>query len=164
MTSYQTEFHLTREYLAESYDESLPHGGSAKPNFMFPGVLLLAGAGLIIFTDQPEYTAFALVALGILELIHIRFRRSWWLFRQTWGKPNNIPVVLTIDDEEICTHSSLAETRVAWSNIHEIIETEKGIILIVAGGAKQYLSKSILPTEWLAKILSHHSQSTDHQF
>ena len=149
---YQTDFTLTRDYLAESYDESLPHADNSRTGFAFPGILLMVGAALLIFTDQPEYGGWALVALGVVELMHIRFRRGWWLFRQTWGKNHELTVTLTIDQRGVETTSSLTTTTVPWSDITQVIETERGVILVTADG-QQYLSKSVIGGDWLGVIL-----------
>ncbi|MFN3238202.1 MAG: YcxB family protein [Pseudomonadales bacterium] len=149
MQPYETQFHLSKDYLAESYDQSLPHGGHANPNFTFPAILFVAGAGLLIFTEQPGVAGWAFVALCILELLHIKFRRGWWLFRQTWGKNHNVEVTLTIDSERIQTRSSLAELTIPWQDVAHVIETDLGIILVTQANAQHYLSKSILNEDWL---------------
>lgn len=154
MLSYQTTFILTKAYLEESYDESLPHGPGARPNYLFPIALFAGGVGLLKFTDQPEIAGWALLALCGLELLHIRFRRGWWLFRQTWGKNRNLEVTLTIDDAGLETSSAAARSRVAWEDIDSVIETEAGVILGLKTGGRQYLSKSIIREDWLEKILA----------
>ena len=105
MTVFNTTFVLSRHYLAECFDQSLPYGKNAKPNYLFPGLLLIAGAGLLFFTEQPSVIGFILIALMILELIHIRFRRAWWLTRQMWGRSAGNVVELTIDESGIQTQS-----------------------------------------------------------
>ena len=47
MTPHETSFKLTKDYLAESFDQSLPHGGHAKPNFIFPAALFVVGIFLL---------------------------------------------------------------------------------------------------------------------
>lgn len=149
---FETQFEITKDYLAESYDQSLPHGGNASPNFLFPAVLFVAGAGLLIFTEQPEIAGWAFVALCAIELLHIKFRRGWWLFRQTWGKNRGVTVTLSIDSEQIQTSSSLNVTTVKWRDVANVIETELGVILVVEAGGQQYVSKSVLDEEWLGWI------------
>ena len=160
VTPYQTTFKLTKDYLAESFDQSLPHGCHANPNFVFPAVLFAAGAGLLIFTDQPGIAGWAFVALCVLELLHIKFRRGWWLFRQTWGKNNELDIHLTIDESGIRTQSSASETHVKWSEITGVIETNLGVLLVTDSGDQQYISKSILDKPSLERILNSPTQST----
>lgn len=154
MEAYSTQFTLTRDYLAESFDESFPHSKASSSNFLFPAGLFVVGFVLLVFTDQPEIAGWAFVALCVLELLHIKFRRGWWLFRQTWGKNNELQITLTVDDDGIETKSSIAATRLAWTDIAEVIETNRGVILVNQQGSQQYLSKSLLPEGWLSHILA----------
>ena len=110
MQRFETRFTLTREYLAECFDESLPHGPGAKPNYFFPMIMLTLGVGVLNLTNQPQIAVWVLIALGVLELIHIRYRRAWWLARQMWGRSANSEVTLTIDDRGIGTSSPFSET------------------------------------------------------
>ncbi len=153
MTPFETQFVLTKDYLAESFDESLPHSKTSSPNFLFPAALFIVGFGLLVFSDQPGIAGWSFVALCVLELLHIKFRRGWWLFRQTWGKNNELEINLTIDEKSIRTHSPAAESEVLWSDLDQVIETDRGVILVTQTGHQQYLSKSLLPEEWLAKLL-----------
>jgi hypothetical protein len=54
MLPYNTQFTLSRDYLAECFDQSLPYGKNAKPNYLFPALLLAAGVGLLGHTEQPK--------------------------------------------------------------------------------------------------------------
>ncbi|MGH1429404.1 MAG: YcxB family protein, partial [Arenicella sp.] len=103
MQPYHTQFILSRDYLAECFDQSLPYGKNAKPNFLFPALLFASGLGLLAFAKQSQFIGFILIALSVLELIHIRFRRAWWLTRQMWGRSANSEVQLNVDEEGIRT-------------------------------------------------------------
>ncbi len=154
MQPYNTQFTLSRDYLAECFDQSLPHGKNAKPNFLFPALLLASGASLLAFTEQPKHLGVMLVALSLLELIHIRYRRAWWLTRQKWGKSFNSEVKLTVDDEGIRTESPYTQTELLWSDVERLIETELGLILVANQGGQQYLSKSLFSLEIIEEIVS----------
>lgn len=158
MQSYNTQFTLTRDYLAECFDQSLPHGKNAKSNFVFPVFLLAAGSGLLNFTDQPQIAGWILIALAVLELVHIRYRRAWWLARQMWAASANSEVTLTIDNEGIRTHSPFASTALAWRDIERVIETDLGYILVDGTGAQQYLSKSLLPAGLMEELTALHQR------
>ncbi|MFV8781999.1 hypothetical protein ACNKU7_06205 [Microbulbifer sp. SA54] len=69
-----------------------------------------AGAGLLQFTEQPKVASYALIALAILEQLHIRFRQVWWLTRQMWGKRAGSEVTLTIVDDGIQTQNANMQT------------------------------------------------------
>ena len=152
MKRFSTQFILSREYLAECFDQSFPHGKNANSSYLFPAILLVAGTGLLLFIEQPKIAGFVLIALGFLELIHIRFRRAWWLARQMWGRSANSEVTLTIDSDGIQTQNPYTQTSLLWSDIERVVETELGIILLAKSGGEQYLSKSVLPAELPGEI------------
>ena len=153
MQPFKTQFTLSREYLAECFDQSLPHGKGAKPNYLLPALLLATGSGALMFTEQPKVLGYLLVALGILELLHIRFRRAWWLARQMLGRSANTEVTLTIDDDGITTKSTHTQTALSWSDIERVVETDLGLILVTKSGGQQYLSKSLFPAELVREIV-----------
>ncbi|HEY8569224.1 YcxB family protein [Microbulbifer sp.] len=154
MQPFNTQFTLSREYLAECFDQSLPYGKSAKPNYLFPALLFAAGAGLLLFTEQPKVASYTLIALGILELLHIRFRRAWWLTRQMWGKGAGSEVELTIDEDGIHTQNAHTQATLLWPDIALVIETDLGLILVAKSGSRQYLSKSLFPAHLVKEIIA----------
>ncbi|WP_066965700.1 YcxB family protein [Microbulbifer sp. Q7] len=154
MQPFKTQFTLSREYLAECFDQSRPHGKGAKPNYLLPVLLLAAGSGSLIFTEQPKVLGYLLVALGILELLHIRFRRAWWLARQMLSRSANTEVTLTINEEGITTTSSYSQTTLLWADIERVIETDLGLILVTQSGGQQYLSKSLFTPELVSEIVA----------
>lgn len=158
MQTYSTQFTLTRDYLAECFDQSLPHGKNAKPNYFVPVFFFTVGSGLLNFTDQPVIAGWLLIALGMLEVLHIRYRRAWWLARQMWGASANSEVTLTIDDEGIRTQSSFVQTSLLWIDIERVIETNLGHLLVNKAGAQQYLSKSLLPAGLMDERVALHGE------
>ena len=152
MHTYTTEFTLNREYLAECYDESLAHGKNAKPNFLFPAALLIVGSGILALTDHPRSLGILFIVLGLIELLHIRFRRAWWLTRQMWGKTGGSEITLVIDEAGIETKSPYNQTTLTWADVDRVIETDLGIILVTKAGAQQYLSKSLFSDEAIQDI------------
>jgi hypothetical protein len=159
MQSFKTTFTLSREYLAECYDQSLPHGKNAKPNFIFPGALLVVGVGLFVYTDQPKMLGSLFIAMAALELLHIRYRRAWWLARQMWGNTANTTVELTIDDNGITAKSTNNETTLLWTDIDRVIDTELGLILVSTSKGQQYLSKATLTQDTVDHLLAKHKES-----
>ena len=154
MQPFNTQFSLSREYLSECFDQSLPYGKSAQPNYLFPALLFAAGAVILFFTEQPKIVGSMFIALAVLELIHIRFRRAWWLTRQTWGKSADSVVRLTIDEDGIQTRNSDTKLALLWADIESVIETELGLILVTKSGSQQYLSKSLFSDELISKIIA----------
>lgn len=154
MQPFNTQFTLSRDYLAECFDQSLPYGKNPKPNFLFPALLFAAGAVLLFFTEQSKVAGSMLIALAVLELIHIRFRRAWWLRRQMWGRSANSEVKLSIDEGRIQTQNPYTQTALLWTDIKCVIETDLGIILVAKSGGQQYLSKSLFSAELIREIIA----------
>ncbi|WP_372777385.1 YcxB family protein [Litorivivens sp.] len=154
MLPYNTQFTLSRDYLAECFDQSLPYGKNAKPNYLFPALLLAAGVGLLGHTEQPKYLGVMLIGLALLELLHTRFRRAWWLARQAWGRSFNTQVKLTIDERGIQTQNPYTQTSLLWADIERVIETDLGLILVAKQGQQQYLSKSLFSGEMISEMVA----------
>jgi hypothetical protein len=154
MQTFTTQFNLSRDYLAECFDQSLPYGKNAKPNYVYPALLLAGGASLLFFTGEPKLIGSMLIALAVLELFHIRYRRAWWLARQMLGRSADSEVTLTINDTEIRTHSPYAQTTLLWTDIERVIETDLGLILVAKSGGQQYLSKALFSVELITEIIA----------
>jgi len=153
MQPYTTQFTLSREYLAECFDESKPYSKNAKPNFLFPIVMLAIGTFALAWTDQPKSLGFFIFILGVIELLHIRFKRAWWLARQMWGKSGGSEVTLNLDDQGIETQAAGTTTKLLWKDVNNVIETELGLILVTVNGGQQYLSKSLFSDDLIAQII-----------
>jgi len=154
MQTFTTQFNLSRDYLAECFDQSLPYGKNAKSNYAFPALLLAGGASLLFFTEEPTFIGSMLIAMAVLELIHIRYRRAWWLARQMLGRSADSEITLTINDTEIRTDSPYMQTTLLWTDIERVIETDLGLILVPKSGGQQYLSKVLFPTELITDIIA----------
>jgi len=154
MQTFTTQFNLSRDYLAECFDQSLPYGKNAKPNYAFPALLLAGGASLLFFTEEPTFIGSMLIVMAVLELIHIRYRRAWWLARQMLGRSADSEITLTINDTEIRTDSPYTQTTLLWTDIERVIETDLGLILVPKSGGQQYLSKVLFPTELITDIIA----------
>ena len=152
MTSFKTQFILSREYLGECFDQTLPHGKNAKPNFLLPAFMLFAGVTLLLFTEQPKVAGGMLIALALLEIIHYRFQKSWWLTRQMLAKSANSQVTLSINSKGVQTQNPFTKTDLIWPDIKDLIETDLGIILVTNSGDQHYLSKSILSIDIIKEI------------
>lgn len=154
MQSFSTQFTLSRDYLAECFDQSLAYGKNAKPNYLIPASLFVAGAGILFFSEQSGFIGFMFITLAALELMHIRFRRAWWLTRQMWGKSADSEVTLSIDEDGVRTKNADTQTGLMWPDIERVIETDLGLILVTQSGGQQYLSKSLFPAELIGEIVN----------
>jgi hypothetical protein len=86
-------------------------------------------------------------------LVHIRFKRAWWLTRQIWGRSGNSEIKLSIDDKAIQTQNPYTKTVLLWKDVERIIETDLGLILVAKSGGQQYLSKSLFTGDLVTEIL-----------
>ena len=159
MQNIDTQFTLSRDYLEECFDQTLPYGKNPQPNYLFPGLLIASAAGLLLFTEEPKVAAGILVALAVLELIHIRYRRAWWITRQLWGRSAGREVKLTGDENGIQTQNPFTQTSLLWADIDRVIETDLGLILVAKSGGQQYLSKSLFSAEWISWIVDNNTIS-----
>lgn len=147
-----TSFTLSKQYLEECFDESLPFSKHAKPRYAFIAVLLLAGLALLIFTEQHQIAGSILLGLGILEMISSYYRRAWWLTRQMWSRSANSEVTITLDDKGFNSKNPYTETTLRWQDIRKHTETTRGIILFSQNGGQSYISKSVLSAEMITLI------------
>ena len=141
---FESEFILDRQHLEECYDQSLPFSKNRTPRFKLMALLVLAGVLLLLFGEQQNHLAFFLLALAFLEFISFRYRRAWWLTRQVWSKNSGNTIKLIIDDKGIKTQSLYINNQLLWSDIREVNETERGLMLTLNNGASNYLSKTNL--------------------
>ncbi len=154
MQFFTTQFILSREYLSECFDQTLLHGKKTKLRWVFPAVLITIGGSLLAFSEQPKSLSGLVLFLGIIEVLHIRYQRAWWLTRQLWGKGKGYEIKLTIDENGIKTENPKTTTAFMWKNVDRVIETELGVILVIEDGTTQYLSKSLFPAQIVDEILA----------
>jgi len=154
MQTFTTEFTLTRDYLSECFDQSLPYRKKSLVKSLTPILLLAMGLFFLYFTDNPTYFGGLFIALAVLELVHNLYQRAWWITRQSWGKNANISVTITVDETGIQTKNEETKTELLWPNVLRVIETELGLILVSSTGGQQYLSKALFPTELIDEMIA----------
>ena len=145
MSSSSTEFHYTsyfvlnRDYFSECFDESaqLVSGPAA-----YRKAVILFGVGAaLFFTEISAYATWFLMALGGVELLSIRFQRSWWIMRQMFSRASGGKVNLTLNEQGITTESHHYQQSINWADLVALEETAKGFVAI-HGNGRSYLSKS----------------------
>ncbi|WP_350563865.1 YcxB family protein, partial [Psychrobacter sp. CAL346-MNA-CIBAN-0220] len=77
--------------------------------------------------------------VAVLECIAFYYRRPWWVTRQMLSKASGSEVTLTFDEEGIKSSNFYKNTQLLWSDINEVITTERGILLKNKKGM-QYIS------------------------
>lgn len=152
-TSYTARFTLDKVHYTECYTESstLVHN---KKTYFKANVLTVFGLFILFATPVNPYTAWFVIALGILETVSIYYHKPWWIMRQMLSKASNSEVTLTIDDEGITTESFHVNQRILWSEVTDVLETEFGLVVLftIENGksgktisSRSYISKSCLP-------------------
>ncbi|MCE9677871.1 YcxB family protein [Shewanella sp. AS1] len=138
---YTTEFVLDKAYYSECFDESVNQAPGLKP-YTKALIFFITGLGLLL-TQINNYASWFIIALGVLEALSIKFKRPWWLLRQSWSRASGNKATLTLDEVGIKTHSLYINSSLSWQKIDKIEETEKGFLLYI-NKQKQYLSKGYL--------------------
>ncbi|MCJ8319643.1 MAG: YcxB family protein [Colwellia sp.] len=136
--SYSTTYILDKSHFSETFDESVIVDTS-KTVYFKSVVLALFGLAILLFTEVNPYAAWFIVALGAIEALSIRFRKSWWLARQMLSKAANAEMTLTIDEQDVCSKSFYVESKISWPNINKIEQTSHGWLLYHSQG-KNYIS------------------------
>ena len=148
-------FILDKPHLQECFEQSAPP--VRKKDYAKAVILGLAAIGLIFVEAEHYYIPFFLFSLAILEVFNIRYRQTWWVWRQLMGKSANGPVKLIVDEEGITTESEFVNSQIRWRDVNAIEKTEKGILLRHQGGVN-YLSYSHLSQDIIEFILKQSKQ------
>ena len=144
--SFTCKFTLDKAHFNECYSQSNTVDKSA--NAYFKGAVLAAFGLLILnFTPINSYAAWFVVALGILEALAIYYSQPWWVLRQMLSRSSGSEVTLTIDEQGVLSESFYHNSRILWTDVSKITETEQGFVLSFTVGkntSKSYLSKAYL--------------------
>ncbi|MFT6985058.1 MAG: hypothetical protein ACJAT7_000865 [Psychromonas sp.] len=144
---FETEFLLDRKHLEECYDQSLLFSKNRPPRIKLMTLLVAAAVLILLFGEQQDILAYFLIALALVEFMSFRYRRAWWLSRQVWSRNSGNIIKLIIDDKGIKTQSLYNNSQLLWSDVAEVAETEKGLMLLLKNGGHNYLSKQNLTRE-----------------
>ncbi|MCK6264310.1 YcxB family protein [Vibrio sp. ZSDE26] len=155
---FTTEYTIDKRFYAECYDQtSLP---TEFPKAYLKGMLfLLFGVVLVLFELLPSgHVGWFFIVLSIIEAFSIKFKRTWWLWRQTLSLSTGSKVVFQVDSNGV-SYKNLKNTRsIAWSEIDQVQQSDLGFIFHM-GKQRQYVSKSCLNEEAIAFIVEQHAVS-----
>ena len=140
--SYQTTFILDKSHFRECYDESV-QAQSFVTLYGKGALLLLVGAGLVLFSELNQYAAWFIFSLGVLELVSNRYKKSWWVARQMLSKVAKAEVTLEINQESLHISSFYHDNKMLFSDVELIIPTENGW-LISHKSIRHYVSNRCL--------------------
>ncbi len=159
-SSFSTRFILDKAHYTECYTQSstLTHD---KKTYFKANVLTVFGLVILMATPVNPYAAWFVIALGLLESVSVYYHQPWWVLRQMMSKASGSEVNLTIDEQGILTESFHINTRILWTDVTSVTETELGFVVCFSLGktamgkdiaSKSYLSKSCLSDELIAFI------------
>mgnify|MGYP006135872687 CR=1 FL=1 len=153
--SFSTKFTLDKAHYIECYTQSSTLIHNRKTYFK-ASVLAFFGLFILLFTPVNAYAAWFVIGLGVLETVGVYYHQPWWVLRQMFSKASNSEVTLMLDELGVLTESFYVNSRILWSDITELKETELGFILFFTLGngvtgkalhSKSYISKSCLSSE-----------------
>ncbi|MDR9827509.1 YcxB family protein [Vibrio sp. FNV 38] len=156
--AFTTEYTLDKAFFAECYDQtSLP---TTFPKAYWKGILfLIFGSALVKFELLPSaYVGWFFIVLSVVEAFSVYFKRTWWLWRQTFGAKPAAKVVFQIDANGVNYKNGKNTRSIAWNEINQLTQTDLGFILHI-GRQRQYVSKSCLNDQAIAYIIEQHELS-----
>jgi len=148
-TDHTSYYILSREYFSECFDESANTTTSLKTYRQ--AILLIIMTGVFFAIEIGGYVAWFLLCLTVLELLSIRYKRSWWIARQMFSRDSGNKVTIRVNDQGIFTDSTYHQQTILWNDITELKSSEKGFMVIHNSGTS-YLSKSGLDEDILALL------------
>ncbi|ATC93783.1 YcxB family protein [Pseudoalteromonas tunicata] len=150
--SFNFSFVLNKAYFTECFEQSELINLAPKRKLIFASGLIIFGLLLNRFTDTGQFAAYLLMGIGVLEFIAYYYRKPWWVTRQMWSRSANVTVTLIIDEEKIATQSIYHQLVIYWSDLAEVIDTPKGIIVVTSKNTRHYLSKAYVDEQAIAYI------------
>ena len=143
-------FTLDKAHFQECFEQSaLP---VQIKNYRKAAIIGVIGVALMFIEAEHYYIPFFLIGLAILEVFSIKYRKTWWVWRQLMSKAAYGQVKLIINEKGITTESEYVNAQILWSEVNTVEETEKGLLIMHQGG-RNYLSHSYLNEEIVEFIL-----------
>ncbi|KXI21721.1 YcxB family protein [Photobacterium sanguinicancri] len=155
---FTIEYTLDKSFYTECYDQtSRP---AEFPKAYLKGILfLIFGVVLVKFELLPSgYVGWFFIVLSIIEALSVYFKRTWWLWRQTFSMSFGSKVVFHVDANGVNYKSGKNTRNIAWSDIDQLQQSDLGFILHM-GKQRQYVSKSCLNDEVIAFMVEQHAVS-----
>lgn len=139
--SFTSHYILDKAHFSECFDESVTIDKSPRAYYKAIGFVLVGTA--LLLTGTNAYASLFLVGLGALEALSVKFKKTWWLWRQMMSKAASNEVKLTIDEQGISSESLYVNSSILWSEITELTVTNKGFLIKNSKGMN-YVSKRSL--------------------
>ena len=148
-TGHTSHYTLNREYFAECFDESANTASGFKAYRQV--VIFLLVAAVFFALEVNGYAAWFLLCLGGIELLSVRYKRSWWIARQMLSRAAGSQVTIRIDEQGIFTSGRHNQQTMLWDDIVAINSTAKGFV-VIHGRGSSYLSKHGLSEQALTLL------------
>ncbi|WP_298771943.1 YcxB family protein [uncultured Shewanella sp.] len=142
VNEFTCQYKLDKQYFIECYEQSTTTTSTSIKKYNKSLFFIIVGTAMLL-TQLNSYASWFLIALGILEALSVKFQKSWWLMRQMFSKAANSDIRLTINEQHIQIHSYYVNKTLPWSEVSQVIKTEKGFI-VFHGKARHYLSNQHL--------------------
>ncbi|MBW8183434.1 YcxB family protein [Shewanella nanhaiensis] len=140
---YTTSYILDKNYFTECFEASVTEDRTLQSYYKTIGFFLVGTA--LLLTGVNSYASLFIIGLGAIEGLSVRFKKSWWLWRQMLSKAANNEVQLTIDELGIDTQSEFVKGHISWKEVIEHKVSDNGYLIKHSGGTS-YLSKKLLDT------------------
>lgn len=159
-SSFSASFTLDKVHYSECYTQSSTLEHNRKTYFK-ANILTVFGLIVLLFTPVNPYAAWFVIACGILETLSVYYHKPWWVMRQMLSKASGSVVKLTIDEQGILTESFHINSRILWTDVTVVTETELGFVINFSLGksamgkdiaGKSYISKNCLSDDAIAFI------------
>ncbi len=146
---FTTEYTLDKPFFAECYDQTSQPTEFPKA-YLKGMIFLIFGAVLVKFELLPNgYVGWFFITLSIIEVLSVYFKRTWWLWRQTFSMGPAKKVVFQVTSDGVSYKSGKNSNNIVWSDIDQLQQSDLGFILHM-GKQRQYVSKSCLNDEVIA--------------
>ncbi|MCT8987450.1 YcxB family protein [Shewanella phaeophyticola] len=149
--TYTCEYVLDKAYFEECFDQSVTTQVHPK-QYLKTAIFVIIGLGILLLDNLSQlpisnketyYLGYFFIGLGVVEWLSIRFKRTWWLWRQMMSKAAGDTVTLEINDAGIHSQSTHVNQQIAWKDVYRVTQTEAGF-LIALQKSTTYLSKRCL--------------------
>ncbi len=139
-------YKLDKAHFQECFEQSAPPVN--KKDYL--KAIILGGLGIALFFVEAEhyYIPFFIFCLAVVELLSVKYRKTWWVWRQLMSKSGNSSNKLTICENGIKSQSKQVNNDIAWDDVVAITKTDKGFLLSHNKGVN-YISKSHLSESML---------------
>jgi hypothetical protein len=146
-------FKLDKAHFQECFEQSA--SPVQNKDYAKAAIFAVVGIGLFFIEAEHYYFPLFLIALGVLEIFSVKYRQTWWVWRQLMSKAAYSSVEILVGEKGITTKSEQVNTHIDWKDVNAIEQTEKGLLLRHQAGVN-YISNSHLNNEIVEFVLKQY--------